>query len=115
MGGGLVAYQLPLGKHADRKDLVLIFDDKDENIVSTENGKIFIRPDCAHLGYNKCYKVIRWLFLEKINIFDNNHCSVAAIKNNFFGFADFAYLNFDLYRPFILNLHKVDQPFQDKW
>lgn len=40
MGCGLVAYQLPLGKHADRKDLVLIFDDKDENIVSTENGKI---------------------------------------------------------------------------
>lgn len=26
------------GKHADRKDLVPIFDDKDENIVSTENG-----------------------------------------------------------------------------
>lgn len=68
MGGGLVAYQLPLGKHADRKDLVLIFDDKDENIVSTENGKIFIRADCAHLGYNKCYKVIRWLLLEKINM-----------------------------------------------
>lgn len=65
MGGGLDAYQLPLGKHADRKDLVPIFDDKDENIVSTENGKIFLRPDCAHLGYNNFYKVIRWLFLEK--------------------------------------------------
>ena len=114
MGGGLDAYQLPLGKHADRKDLVLIFDDKDENIVSTENGKIFIRPDCAHLGYNKCYKVIRWLFLEKFI------CLIIIIvvlrpSNQFFWFADFAYLNFDLNRPFILNLHKVDQPFQDKW
>ena len=114
MGGGLVAYQLPLGKHADRKDLVLIFDDKDENIVSTENGKIFIRPDCAHLGYNKCYKVIRWLFLEKINMLIII-IVVLRPSNQFFWFADFAYLNFDLNRPFILNLHKVDQPFQDKW
>lgn len=36
-------------------------------------------------------------------------------SNQFFWFADFAYLNFDLNRPFILNLHKVDQHFQDKW
>lgn len=55
------------------------------------------------------------VIFRKIYMFDNNHCSVAAIKSIFFWFADIAYLNFDLNRPFILNLHKVDQPFQDEW
>lgn len=38
MGAGLVAYQFPLGKHADRKDLVPIFDDKDEILFLQKTG-----------------------------------------------------------------------------
>lgn len=43
MGGGLVAYQLTIGKHAEQKDLVPIFDFDDENIVSTETQEAFYK------------------------------------------------------------------------
>lgn len=43
MGGGLVAYQLTIGKPAAQKDLVPIFDFEDENIVSTKDQEDFFK------------------------------------------------------------------------